>query len=336
MSEETSIGLAAVCRILRAPRSTVYARRRPSCGNSAKRGPRTALADDELLVKIREAITRSPFSGEGHRKVAARLRREDGIAVGRKRVLRLMRQAGLLAPQRARGRRRPRSHDGTIVPEAPNQLWGTDATMAYTTGDGWVWCFVAIDHHTCEAWASVARRGDRFAALEPIYSAVRDRHGEIGPDVARGVAMRHDWGPQYTSGHFTGALSWLGIEDSPAYVGEPSCNGCAERFIRTLKEQCIWAKLYTSVDELREAVAGFVERYNSEWLIERHGHRTPREVYAAWAPDEGCGVIGRASVPTRSRTWLSGALRGTSCAGSPLRAYPRVFTRRVETPAMLH
>ena len=281
MSTETGVALAAVCRILRAPRSTVYARQRRTVGNSTKRGPRTALSDDELLERIRQAIKRSPFSGEGHRKVTARLRREDGIGVGRKRVLRLMREAGLLAPQRVRGRRRPRAHDGTIIPAEPNVLWGTDATMAYTTRDGWVWAFVAIDHYTAEAWGSVARRGDRFAALEPIYEAVRDRFGELAPDVARGISCRHDWGPQYTSSHFTGSLRWLGIEDSPAYVGEPPCNGCAERFIRTLKEQCIWSRSWRDVDELAEAVRAFVELYNTQWLIERHGHRTPREAYLA-------------------------------------------------------
>jgi hypothetical protein len=153
-----------------------------------------------------------------------------------------MREAGLLAPQRARGRRRPRPHDGTIIPEGPNLIWGTDATMAHTARDGWVWAFVAVDHFTAEGWASVARRGDRFAACEPIYDAVRDRFGQIGPDVARGISCRHDWGPQYTSSHFTGSLRWLGICDSPAYVGEPPCNGCAERFIRTLKEQVIWTR----------------------------------------------------------------------------------------------
>lgn len=282
MSAETGAALATVCRILSAPRSTVYARRRPATRAPVKRGPRTAIADDELLVKIREAITGSPFAGEGHRKVTARLRREHGIGVGRKRVLRLMREAGLLAPQRTRGRRRPRLHDGTITPEAPNLLWGTDATMAYTARDGWVWCFVAVDHHTAEAWASVARRGDRFAALEPIYDAVRDRFGELSPDVARGISCRHDWGPQYTSSHFTGSLAWLGISDSPSFVGEPSCNGCAERFIRTLKEQCIWSRTWRDAQALAEGVGAFVELYNASWLIERHGHRTPREVYRSW------------------------------------------------------
>src|SRR6266540_6155091 len=193
VSAETGVALATVCRLASAPRSTVYARRgreaddRPAAG---RRGPVVAIADEELTELIREVIRSSPFAGEGHRKVTARLRREHGIGVGRKRVLRLMRQAGLLAPQRARGRRKPRPHDGTIIPGGPNMIWGTDSTMAWTIRVGWVWAFVAIDHHTAEAWAEVAPRGDRFAAVEPIYAAVRDRFGEIGPDVARGIACR--------------------------------------------------------------------------------------------------------------------------------------------------
>jgi hypothetical protein len=72
VSAETGVALATVCRIVDAPRSSVYARRRADIGVGGKRGPRTELSDEELLVKIREAITRSPFSGEGHRKVTAR------------------------------------------------------------------------------------------------------------------------------------------------------------------------------------------------------------------------------------------------------------------------
>lgn len=276
--------ITRVCRLLAAPRSTIYARRvgvRPDASlDRAKRGPRTPLSDETLTGRIRAVIRATPFVGEGHRKVAARLRREQAICVGRKRVLRLMRHAGLLAPQRARGRRKPRAHDGTIIPAAPDCLWGTDATMAYTRDDGWVWAFVAVDHFTAEAWTTVAKRGDRFAAIEPLYDAVRQRFGDVTADVARGIACRHDWGPQYTSGHFQGALRWLGIEASPAFAGEPPCNGCAERFIRTLKEQCLWAKTYADLDELRTAVRAFVECYNARWLIERHGHRTPREAYA--------------------------------------------------------
>jgi putative transposase len=246
-----------------------------------KRGPKTDIADDDLLALIREVIDESPFSGAGQRKVTAYLRRNKSVYVGRKRVLRIMGANGLLAPQRDKRRRQARSHDGTIIPEAPDLLWGADATTAWTNKDGWVWAFCCVDHYSCEAWTSVATRGDRFACLEPIYDAVTDRFGRVDKDLARAISLRHDWGPQYTSGHFQGAITWLGIEDSPAVAGEPPCNGCAERFITTLTEQCLWARLYGDVEDLRQAVLQFTRRYNDEWLIERHGHCTPREAHAA-------------------------------------------------------
>jgi putative transposase len=140
--------------------------------------------------------------------------------------------------------------------------------------------FVLVDHYSDEAWAHVAKIGNRFAALQPVYDAVIDRFGPLGPDVARGIKLRHDWGSQYRAHHFQGSLNWLGIEDDAAFVGEPQGNGVAERFIRTLKEQCLWARLCADVDELRQAVASFIETYNNEWLIERLGHRTPREAFS--------------------------------------------------------
>ena len=230
---------------------------------------------------IRQVLADSPFAGEGYRKVRARLRRQHDVRVSGKRLLRLLRAHGLLAPQRARGRRRPRLHDGTIIPEQPNRRWGTDATMAWTRTDGWVWVFACVDHYTAEAWAHVAKIGDRFAALQPVYDAVIDRWGRLDADVARGLSLRHDWGPQYRSAHFLGSISWLGIADDAAFLGEPETNGCAERWIRTLKEQCLWAELHDTIDQLRLAVTGFVHSYNTQWLIGRHGHRTPKEAYQA-------------------------------------------------------
>ena len=176
-------------------------------------------------------------------------------------------------------RRRRRVHDGRIITDAPNLRWGTDATMAWTRNDGWVWVFVLVDHYTDEAWAHVAKVGNRFAALQPVYDAVIDRFGGLGPDVARGIKLRHDWGSQYRAHHFQGSLNWLGIEDDAAFVGEPQGNGVAERFMRTLKEQCLWSRLFEDVDDLRQGVATFIETYNDEWLIERLGHRTPREAF---------------------------------------------------------
>jgi transposase InsO family protein len=71
---------------------------------------------------------------------------------------------------------------------------------------------------------------------------------------------------------------------SPSYVGEPECNGVMERFIRTLKEQCLYLHQFTSLAEAREVVAAFIHQYNTEWLIERLGYRTPAAARAgAWA-----------------------------------------------------
>jgi putative transposase len=95
------------------------------------------------------------------------------------------------------------------------------------------------------------------------------------------VQLRHDWGPQYRSGPFLGSIAWLGIADDAAFLGEPETNGCAERWIRTFNEQCLWVQPYDTLDELRQAVASFVDRYNSSWLIQRHGHHTPKEAYQA-------------------------------------------------------
>jgi transposase InsO family protein len=277
---EHQLPVAVVCRVLGAPRSSVYARR-VQADARGRPGPATSISDTDLVGLIRQVLDASPFAGEGDRKVRARLRREHGVGVSGKRVLRLLRSHGLLAPQRVRGRRKPRPHDGTIIPEAPNRRWGTDATMAWTRSDGWVWVFACVDHYSAEAWAHVAKVGDRFAALQPVYDAVIDRWGRLDADVARGVQLRHDRGPQYRSGHFLGSIAWLGISDDAAFLGEPETNGCAERWIRTLKEQCLWAELHDTRDQLRQAIAGFVDRYNTSWLIQRHGHQTPKEAYQA-------------------------------------------------------
>jgi hypothetical protein len=73
-------------------------------------------------------------------------------------------------------------------------------------------------------------------------------------------------------------LTFLGITSSPAFVREPEGNGVAERFIRTLKERLLWVRPFETIEEL--ALLEFKDRYNREWLCERHGHRSPAAVRA--------------------------------------------------------
>jgi len=273
-----------VCAMWCVPRSTVYAQRgqaRRPAWTPQKRGPRTLVTDAVLLEEIRAVLKASAFHTEGHRKVRVRLR-PRGIYVGKNRVLRLMRQHRLLAPYRRRHAHGDRAHAGTIITARPDELWGTDATKFWTQQEGWCWFFGAIDHCSEDivGW-HVAKRGDRWAALEPIRQGVQQTHGGYAPKIALGLGLRMDWGPQYTAHQFLGELRWLGIRPSPSYVGEPECNGIMERWIRTLKEECLYLHDFQTLEEARQVIREFIEAYNREWLIERHGHRTPADVRQA-------------------------------------------------------
>ena len=83
--------------------------------------------------------------------------------------------------------------------------------------------------------------------------------------------------PQYVSHDFQREIAFLGIEGSPAFVRAPEGNGCAERFIRTLKENLLWVRTFRDVEKLRLALIAFRQTYNEHWLIERHGHRSPAQ-----------------------------------------------------------
>ena len=77
------------------------------------------------------------------------------------------------------------------------------------------------------------------------------------------------------------ALRFWGITSSPAFGREPEGNGCAARFIRTLKENLLWLTTCATVEDLRLALHAFQRQYNETWLIGRHGYKTPAQVRQA-------------------------------------------------------
>ena len=279
-STDRAYGLQRVTRIWGVSRATVYRhRRRPEAIERGRPGPLGAMADEEPVRAIRQLLTASPFHGEGYRyrKLWARSR-FAGIRTSRRRVLRLTREHGLLAHQRAGRPRGSRAHDGTITTARVDEMWGADLTSVMT-GEGQAAVFVAVDHCSAECVGlHASRRADRFAALEPIRQGVRERFGGFAKNVAGGLAVRHDHGSQYVSHHFQAELRFLGIQSSPAFVRAPEGNGCAERFIRTLKENLLWVRRFDTVEELRLALLAFKRTYNRTWIVERHGYRTPAQV----------------------------------------------------------
>ena len=273
----TAYGLARVCRAWRTSRAAVCRHRSPAPADpSGRRGPSGPMPDAALVEAIRAVLSGSPFHGEGRRKVWARLR-IAGVRTSKPRVLRLMREHGLLAPSRVGTRRGPRNHNGTIIPDRVDEMGGTDLTATWT-GEGQAAVFIAVDHRSAECVGiHAAARATRFEALEPIRQGVRRHFRASAKDVARGLSVRRDHGSQCMPDPFQKELACLGIESSPAFVRAPEGNGCAERFIRTLKENLLWVRTFDTVEQLRHALLKFQEVYNTTWLIERHGFLSPAE-----------------------------------------------------------
>ena len=106
------------------------------------------------------------------------------------------------------------------------------------------------------SWAGTRRRsaiaGRRSSR---IRQGVRHVFGRFAKDVARGLRIRCDWGPQYIADAWINEVKWLGMTITPSYVGEPECNGVIERFMRTLKEQCLYLHRFQSLAEARRSSA---------------------------------------------------------------------------------
>ena len=165
-SSDQPYGVARVASVWNLARSSFYAARlrvlQPR--EPKKRGPKVH-SDEELVEEIRQLLAAPVFTGEGYRKIWARLRRK-GIRTSKDRVLRLLREHQLLSPSRQSEATRTNPHEGTIVTEAPNQMWGTDATATFTEVDGAVTVFAAIDHCTAECVGiHVVKKATRFEAL---------------------------------------------------------------------------------------------------------------------------------------------------------------------------
>jgi len=276
--------LSLLCQVVGVPRSSYYEyqrAQRQARRAKKKRGPKVQANDVRLLELIREVLHRSPFHTEGTKKVHRRLWAWFNVKASRARVNRVMRESGLLSPQRIEADRSKKAHEGTIIPEGIDLLWGTDGTQFGMVNGRLSWLFAVIDHYSCEVlgWHIIeVGKGNAWAALEPVKQALRKRRGALVQKAGVGISIRHDWGPQYNAGVFTKELAYLGLGNSPGFVHEPETNGVIERFFRTLKEECLWVHDFENVEQARQIVGEWIETYNREWLIERHGYRSPREV----------------------------------------------------------
>jgi putative transposase len=201
--------------------------------------------------------------------------------VNRKRVLRVMRERGLLVrPRRLRARRR--KEWGRVEASQPNQIWQSDMTKVWAgPAVGWAYLVSVIDCCTREivGW-NLSHRCRTEDALAAVEQAVLERLPEGSREAQ--VTLTTDNGTQFTSSRFLETLSRLGITHRRTAYHHPEGNSYIERFHRSLKEEEVWTAEYRSLQEARTSIARWIEEYNHDRPHRGVENRTPHEAFLAF------------------------------------------------------
>lgn len=233
-----------------------------------------ARADGELTASILE-IHRASRGTYGAPRVHAELRLGLGVRIGRKRVARLMRSAGLCGVYRRRLRGCTR-RDPAAEPhpdlvrrmfsvDAPNRLWCMDVTQ-HRTGQGWVYCAVVLDAFSRRVvgW-SIADHLRAELVCDALDMARWRRRPEAGQTVAHS-----DHGSQYTSWAFGQRLRQAGLLGSMGSIGDCFDNSMVESFFGTLQLELLDRRNWATRDELAQAIFEYIEA----WYNPRRRHST--------------------------------------------------------------
>ncbi len=230
---------------------------------SAKVAERNAA----ILDWIRELKAEHSFWG--YRRVWAHLRFIDGLCVNRKRILRLMREAGLIVQPNMRLKATRMPSRPKPRPTRPNEWWGIDMTKVLAWGFSWLYIVIVLDWHTKKVVGyDVGERSKSTDWPRAVDMAVNRQFPEGARD--KGLSLMSDNGCQPTSVAFMEACSVLGIRQAFTSYGNPKGNADTERMMRTIKEELLWLNEWTSAAELKEALGYRTpERFETEYKNSR-------------------------------------------------------------------
>lgn len=262
--------IATMARLLNVSTSGYYAWlvREPS---------KQACSDAQLLWRIRtlHASSRGTY---GAPRIHAQLERE-GVHVGRKRVARLMRLAGLCGASRrqwkcttrprAGARRAPDLVRRHFSATAPNVLWVADATYV-PTAEGFLYLAVVLD--------VFSRRIVGWAMSNHLYTELMLRALDmaLAQRRARGVILHSDQGCQYTSIAFGRRCREAGVQPSMGTAGDCYDNAMCESFFGTLESELLMREHFDTHEQARARLFWFLESwYNLRRLHSSIGYRSP-------------------------------------------------------------
>jgi putative transposase len=273
-AEKAHHPVSRLARVLGVARAGYYA------FTSRPASPRT-LADQALTDQIQEIHARSRGT-YGAPRVHAELRLGLDIRVGRKRVARLMRVAGLQGCHRRRGRgltrRDPQATSAPdlverdFTPPAPDRLWVADITQQ-RTGQGWLYLAVVLDAFSRRivGWL-MAEHLRTELVLDALDMATAQRQPAVG------LVHHTDHGCQYTSLAFGRRLQQAGLVASMGTVGDALDNAVAESFFATLECELLDRYDWPTRQALRTAVFDFIEVfYNRQRRHSTLDYHTPAD-----------------------------------------------------------
>ena len=257
---------AVVARVMQISRQAIY--RKPERRTDPGPRPVSGTVDQAIVAVAKDNPT------DGTRMVAALTSREIGRPVSRKRAQRVMRCERLLQRHRPSGRRR---RPGYFRVERPDQLWHMDMTSVWVAEHGWCYLNAAIDCCTREiaAWAIDlrCRKQEALAVVEAGVAVQRIEPGQL--------VLGTDNGTAFTSRGFRARLGELEIAHRRGGYRDPESQAFIESWFSKLKERCIWREQFETLEQARDAIGAYVERYHHrphQFL----GYRTPKEVRQTW------------------------------------------------------
>jgi len=223
---------------------------------------KVAQRNQMVLKRIRELKADHPFWG--YRRLWAHLRFIDKIVVNRKRILRLLRQENLLVKPNHKLKALRTPMKSKPRPVAPNQWWGIDMTKVLVETFGWVYIVIVLDWYSKKIVGyHIGLQSKARHWLEALDMAV-NRQFPMGVE-GHDLSLMSDDGCQPTSVAFMRECSKLGIKQAFASYNNPKGNADTERMMRTLKEECLWLREWTSPFELADALKTWIEKnYNEQ------------------------------------------------------------------------